>query len=136
MLPTPAFLCHKVLPKEVRLQPDASLTPSSCAPVAGVWTPGGPEADTADGLDCRDGDASGPPPSAPSPVPAVWTPRSAAASPQVERKAFRPVNFASPLLPRKEVVLQQVSEEGEKNIDSSRQVFEPLGTRCSPARRR
>lgn len=35
------------------------------------------------------------------PIPPVWTPRSAHASPIAERKEFRPVNFESPTLPRK-----------------------------------
>ncbi|XP_069685437.1 uncharacterized protein [Periplaneta americana] len=33
--------------------------------------------------------------------PVVWTPKSAGASPTSERKEFRPVNFESPTLPRK-----------------------------------
>lgn len=35
------------------------------------------------------------------PIPVVWTPRSAGSSPVCERKEFRPVNFESPVLPRK-----------------------------------
>lgn len=34
-------------------------------------------------------------------IPSMWTPRSANASPTVERKEFRPVNFQSPVLGRK-----------------------------------
>ena len=33
--------------------------------------------------------------------PVVWTPKSAGASPSTERKEFRPVNFESPTLSRK-----------------------------------
>lgn len=33
--------------------------------------------------------------------PVVWTPKSAGASPTSERKEFRPVNFESPTLSRK-----------------------------------
>jgi hypothetical protein len=33
--------------------------------------------------------------------PVVWTPKSAGASPTTERKEFRPINFESPPLPRK-----------------------------------
>ena len=33
--------------------------------------------------------------------PVVWTPKSAGASPSSERKEFRPVNFESPTLSRK-----------------------------------
>lgn len=35
------------------------------------------------------------------PIPPVWTPKSAQASPVLERKEFRPVNFESPTLARK-----------------------------------
>lgn len=35
------------------------------------------------------------------PIPPVWTPRSAGSSPLLERKEFRPVNFESPVLGRK-----------------------------------
>ncbi|EEB13067.1 dcapl, putative [Pediculus humanus corporis] len=35
------------------------------------------------------------------PIPPVWTPKSAQASPVLEKKEFRPVNFESPVLSRK-----------------------------------
>ncbi|KAK3917926.1 Vinexin, partial [Frankliniella fusca] len=65
-----------------------------------VWTPG----EAAPAAAPRPRGSASPPPAAPrsSPPPPVWTPRSAGASPLVERKAFRPVNFAaSPSLSRK-----------------------------------
>lgn len=43
------------------------------------------------------------------PVPAVWTPRSAGSSPVVERKEFRPVNFESPVLGRRNKPRLEVS---------------------------
>jgi hypothetical protein len=37
------------------------------------------------------------------PPPPIWTPKSAPASPIPDRRGFRPVNFASPTLSRKEL---------------------------------
>lgn len=42
------------------------------------------------------------------PAEVVWTPKSAGTSPTVERKEFRPVNFESPTLPRKNLPKPEV----------------------------
>ncbi|KAL0281519.1 UNVERIFIED_CONTAM: hypothetical protein PYX00_002481 [Menopon gallinae] len=44
------------------------------------------------------------------PIPPVWTPKSAQASPILERREFRPVNFESPTLPRKKYIREERSE--------------------------
>lgn len=44
------------------------------------------------------------------PIPPVWTPRSAGSSPTVERKEFRPVNFESPVLGRKNIPKTEVNQ--------------------------
>lgn len=45
-------------------------------------------------------------------TPPVWTPKSAAASPTLERKAFRPVNFDSPKLSRRTLNNEPVEVSG------------------------
>nr|CAI5849710.1 unnamed protein product [Callosobruchus analis] len=65
----------------------------------GVWSPGQhqeykespKESQSSPGHDQNDG----------SGIPPVWTPKSANSSPVVERKEFKPVNFQSPVLGRK-----------------------------------
>lgn len=44
------------------------------------------------------------------PIPPVWTPRSAGSSPVPEKREFRPVNFESPVLGRKNKPRLEVSD--------------------------
>ncbi|XP_076647520.1 cbl-associated protein isoform X3 [Halictus rubicundus] len=44
-------------------------------------------------------------------IPPVWTPSSATSSPVPEKKEFRPVQFQSPVLSRKKLTQQEVTEE-------------------------
>ncbi|XP_017888396.1 uncharacterized protein LOC108629940 [Ceratina calcarata] len=94
---------------------------SSATP--GVWSPGSEPP---------------PPPKEPSPerkdkekdggIPPVWTPSSAGASPVLEKKEFRPVQFESPVLSRKKIAQQEATQdapppwesaEGKKEISRS-----------------
>lgn len=43
------------------------------------------------------------------PMPPVWTPKSTQSSPTSDRKEFKPVNFKSPTLGRKNRFLSEVS---------------------------
>lgn len=47
-------------------------------------------------------------------IPQVWIPKSAGSSPIVERKEFRPVNFESPILTRRNV--SQVTNVSDENL--------------------
>ncbi|XP_076636482.1 cbl-associated protein [Colletes latitarsis] len=81
---------------------------SSATP--GVWSPGS-----------EPPPPPPPPPNEPSPerkesqkdggIPPVWTPSSAGASPVPERKEFRPVQFESPVLSRKKLTQQEITQE-------------------------
>ncbi|KAI4460278.1 hypothetical protein MML48_6g00009936 [Holotrichia oblita] len=64
----------------------------------GIWSPGQTGASSPESLQhqrSQDQDKSG------ESIPPVWTPKSAGSSPSFERKEFRPVNFESPILGRR-----------------------------------
>jgi len=66
-------------------------------PLPGVWSPGQtPAAKQASPEGSKE------PAKRDEPIPPVWTPASANASPVAERKEFRPVQFESPVLSRKQ----------------------------------
>lgn len=58
-----------------------------------------------------------------SPQPPVWTPKSANSSPTVERKEFRPVNFQSPKLERKQFT--KTTPNGDNNTNLIGKSIEP-----------
>ncbi|XP_044742795.1 uncharacterized protein LOC123305210 isoform X3 [Chrysoperla carnea] len=91
----------------------------------GIWSPGQSQ-QTSETLlsESKKHSTSGPippplpdPPKSGSSEPAevVWTPKSAGTSPTVERKEFRPVNFESPTLPRKNLPKPEVSQNNSQN---------------------
>jgi len=67
-------------------------------PLPGVWSPGQTPAAKQASPE-RSGEL---PTKRDEPIPPIWTPASAGASPVAERKEFRPVQFESPVLSRKQ----------------------------------